>query len=166
MTHPVRKLRRAVFQSTAVVVFVLGFMVVMGLSDQEIAFTESLGRKPASIEPSASASARSAEVAVVSVDCARQDYEVPAVNHVQLQFKICPRHLSGQLQETHVQNQSNLSTATLFRLSSDTWTTDYLPVTPGFNQVSIRHYLNTGERFERIVQIHTPNFNRNPASEE
>jgi len=169
VTHPVRKLRRVVIQTTTLVVFVLGFIMVMGFSNQDLIQTTELSRRPAALERALAeragnraASAR--EVAIVSVSCEEDTYQVPLVNQVQMQMKICVETQAANVRDTHVQNLANQSTGTVFRLDPGMLTTDYIQIAPGANRLSVRHVLQNGERSERVITILAPQAERKPSS--
>lgn len=157
-------------QSTALVVFVLGFIMVMGLSNQDLIQTTELSRRPANLELAlaqrSGKNVGSREVAVVSVACDQDIYQVPAVNQVQMQLKVCADSKSINVRDTLVQNLANQATGTVFRLEPGMFTTDYIQISPGANRLSVRHVLQNGERSERVITINSPQVERKPSSKE
>ena len=74
-----------------------------------------------------------------------------SVEQLRLTGKLCTH--SQEILSTEIQNVSNGTSATVFQMSANTFTTDYITIAKGENRIRIVHALKNGEKEEREYLI-------------
>lgn len=151
-----RKLQRRLNQTTFLLVLGMGLIATMTIVSDPVGVQSraQADREPASVSDSQfQANADSVKAAsVLTIECAKRDDIVSLTQQIRLKGRVCQEDDKISIITTQIENTRNGYVATVFHQDRE-FSTDFIQLSEGENQLLVKHTLSDGNIEERKVTV-------------